>query len=84
MKEITITVSDLEKTCDHPFSELVRTACQFQSKILLSCGERQVNAKSIMGVMAFDLSKGSSVRIIAQGDDEDSALKAVEAFLLGH
>ena len=33
MKEITITVSDLEKNCQHPFSELVRTACQFQSRI---------------------------------------------------
>ncbi len=82
MKEITITVSDLEKNCQHPFSELVRTACQFQSHILLSCGSRQVNAKSIMGVMAFDLSKGSSVKIAAQGEDEESAVKAIEAFLL--
>lgn len=82
MKEITITISDLEKKCQHPFSELVRTACQFQSKILLSCGNKQVNAKSIMGVMAFDLSKGTSVKITAQGEDEDSAIKAVEAFLL--
>lgn len=82
MKEITITVSDLGKNCQHPFSELVRTTCQFQSRILLSCGNRQVNAKSIMGVMAFDLSEGSSVRITAQGEDEDSAVKAIEAFLL--
>ena len=62
MKEITITVSDFGKNCQHPFSELVRTACQFQSRILLSCEGRQVNAKSIMGVMAFDLSKGVSVK----------------------
>ena len=82
MKERTITVSDLEKNCQHPFSELVRTACQFQSRILLSCGTRQVNAKSIMGVMAFDLSEGTSVKIVAEGKDEDSAAKAIEAFLL--
>ena len=82
MKEITITVSDFGKNCQHPFSELVRTACQFQSRILLSCEGRQVNAKSIMGVMALDLSEGSSVKIIAQGADEDNAVKAVEAFLL--
>ena len=41
-----------------------------------------MNAKSIMGVMAFDLSEGSSVKIIAQGADENNAVKAVEAFLL--
>lgn len=53
MKKQTITISDLEKSCKHPFSELVGTACRFQSKILLSCGETQINAKSIMGVMAL-------------------------------
>ena len=82
MREITITISDLEKACQHPFSELVRTDCQFQSKVELSCGNKQVNAKSIMGVMAFDLSKGVSVKVTAQGEDEDDAVKAVEAFLL--
>lgn len=82
MLERTIIISNLEKDCMHPFSELVRTACQFQSKVELSCGNKQVNAKSIMGVMAFDLSKGVSVKVTAQGEDEDDAVKAVEAFLL--
>lgn len=82
MKKQTITISDLEKFCKHPFSELVGTACRFQSKILLSCGETQINAKSIMGVMAFNLSPGTSIDIIAEGPDEDMAVKAIEAFLL--
>lgn len=82
MKERIITISDLEKVCEHPFSELVRTACQFQSKILLSSENKHVNAKSIMGVMAFNLSSEASVKVTAEGEDEDDALKAVEAFLL--
>lgn len=82
MKERIITISDLEKTCKHPFSELVRTACQYQSKILLSSENKQVNAKSIMGVMAFNLSSGASIKITAEGEDEEDALKAVETFLL--
>ena len=82
MKERIITISDLEKLCADPFSELVRTACQFQSKILLSSENKHVNAKSIMGVMAFNLSSGASVKVTAEGEDEDDALKAVEAFLL--
>ena len=59
MLERTIIISNLEKDCMHPFSELVRTACQLQSKLLLSCGSKQVNAKSIMGMMAFDLTEGT-------------------------
>ena len=68
MLERTIIISNLEKDCMHPFSELVRTACQFQSKLLLSCGSKQVNAKSIMGMMAFDLSEGTTVKVRAVVD----------------
>ena len=82
MKEITITVSDFGKNCQHPFSELVRTACQFQSRILLSCEGRQVNAKSIMGIMAFNPTKGMSIDIVTDGDDEKEALHAIEKFLV--
>ena len=35
-----------------------------------------------MGVMAFNLSPGTSIDIIAEGPDEDMAVKAIEAFLL--
>ena len=81
MLERTIIISNLEKDRMHPFSELVRTACQFQSKLLLSCGSKQVNAKSIMGMMAFDLTEGTSVKVTAEGADEAAALEALEDFL---
>lgn len=81
MLEKSIIISDLERNCMHPFSELVRTACQFQSKLLLSCDSKQINAKSIMGMMAFDLTEGTVVKITADGIDEAAALEALEAFL---
>ena len=76
-----ICIVNLEKTYDRPFSELVRTACQFHSRILLHYGTKQVNAKSIMGVMAFELSEGTVLTITAEGNDEAAAAKALEAFL---
>ena len=81
MKKQTITISDLEKSCKHPFSELVGTACRFQSKILLSCGETQINAKSIMGMMSLVLTAGDSVTICADGEDQEKAIAKLEEFL---
>ena len=76
-----ICIVNLEKTYDRPFSELVRIACQFQSRILLHHKDRQVNAKSIMGVMAFELSEGTFLTVTAEGNDETEAVNALESFL---
>lgn len=48
-----VTAADFGSRYEAPGAELVRIACQFQSRILLKSGEMQVNAKSIMGMMAF-------------------------------
>ena len=39
-------------------------------------------AKSIMGIMAFNPSKGMTVNIVAEGSDEEEALVAMEKFLV--
>ena len=81
MVEKQICTSNLEKAYDRPFSELVRIACQFQSRILLHHKDGQVNAKSIMGVMAFELSEGTFLTVTAEGNDETEAVNALESFL---
>jgi len=58
-----------------------RLACQFDSDIRLESGDAKINAKSIMGIMAFNPSKGMSVNIVANGSDEQEALSAMERFL---
>ena len=58
-------------------AKLVSTASHFESEILLEKSGQQVNGKSIMGVMLLAASKGSKIKIIADGDDEDAALDAL-------
>ena len=41
-----------------------------------------INAKSIMGIMAFNPSEGMTVNIVADGSDENEALVAMEKFLV--
>ena len=53
-------------------------------KYALWCVEKdnkKVNAKSIMGMMSLTLEKGSSLKVVADGKDEEKAVKGIENFL---
>jgi phosphocarrier protein len=76
-----VVVSDVSREYDNPIAELVQVACQFKSEIHLEENSRKINAKSIMGIMAFNPSQGMSVNIVAEGNDEQEALAAMEKFL---
>ena len=64
-----------------PVAKLVQIACQFESVIYLENGNRKVNAKSIMGMMALTLDKGMQVTIYADGRDENAAVEEMESYL---
>ena len=76
-----VIAADIESRYEAPGAELVRIACQFQSRIILKSGEMHVNAKSIMGMMAFRPSKGMEIEISAEGEDEETAVDGLESFL---
>ena len=79
-KPITIQISNgLEA---RPVAMLVQVASQYESRIQVESGDKHVNAKSIMGIMAFNPSNGMKVNILAEGSDEDEALSAMEKFLV--
>ena len=80
MQKKNIVVSNITDKYNHLFSEIVRIACQFQSKIMITDGEHQVNAKSIMGVMAFGLTDNMQFTVAAEGSDESEAIQTLESF----
>lgn len=80
MQKKNIVVSNITDKYNHLFSEVVRIACQFQSKIMITDGEHQVNAKSIMGVMAFGLTDNMQFTVAAEGNDESEAIQTLESF----
>lgn len=77
-----IIVSDVSRKHNNPIAELVQVACRFDSNIILESNNRKINAKSIMGIMAFNPTKGMSVDIVVEGSDEEEALMAMEKFLI--
>lgn len=61
-----------------PAAKLVRTAGAFSSDIFLESGGERVNGKSIMGIITLGATYQTTVRIIADGDDEEAAVDALE------
>ena len=82
MSRKEVVISDVSEEHDTPIAELVQVACRFDSEITLESDNRRINAKSIMGIMAFNPSKGMKVNIVAEGNDEREALVAMEKFLV--
>ena len=60
-----------------PAATLVKLASKFSSKIFLQKDSIEVSAKSIMGLMSLGAEKGSKILIIADGEDEEDALKQI-------
>ena len=77
-----VVVSNVAERHSNPVAELVQVACRFESEIILESNNRRINAKSIMGIMAFNPSKGMTVNIVATGSDEEEAIVAMENFLM--
>jgi phosphocarrier protein len=82
MSRKNVIVSNVSEGHDNPIAELVQVACRFDSEITLENDNHRINAKSIMGIMAFNPSEGMSIDIVTTGRDEAEALDAIEKFLV--
>jgi len=59
------------------YAKLSQLAAQFPCEVLLSRNGRQINAKSIMGVMMLAAGIGSTVTLETVGDQADEAMLAL-------
>ncbi len=66
-----------------PAAKFVRLAASFRCDLWLEKDGVEVNAKSILGVMALAAEKGSQLMIRAKGDDADDALTALGDLIAG-
>ena len=57
---------------------LVQTASRFESDLYISKDGRQVNGKSIMGVLLLTAGKGTELEMEAVGPDCTELIKAIE------
>ena len=60
-----------------PATFFIQRANEFKSSIWVEKDERRVNAKSLLGVLSLGIVKGTSISIIADGSDEEEAVKTL-------
>lgn len=68
-----------------PATFFIQKANEFKSSIWIEKndekGERRVNAKSLLGVLSLGIVGGVTIRIIADGSDEQQAVDALVALV---
>ena len=62
-------------------ARFVHTASGFAARIRVARGGREMDGKSIMGLLLLAAGQGSTITITADGTDEESALAALKALV---
>lgn len=79
MSKITKEVKIVNKLGLHAraSAKLTQTASRFQAKVMIAREQKEVNAKSIMGVMMLAAPMDSVIRFSAEGEDANAAITAL-------
>jgi len=78
MKRSTVVVQWAEGLHARPASRLVRLAQTFKSSVTLTCAGKVANLRSILSLLLLCAAVGTTVDVVASGEDEESAINAVE------
>jgi phosphocarrier protein HPr len=63
-----------------PAGSFVKAALGFKSRITVSHGEKEADAKSILAVLALGADSGSEIRVRAEGEDAAAAVEAMRSW----
>ncbi|MDR0876837.1 MAG: HPr family phosphocarrier protein [Treponema sp.] len=77
MTEQTITIRNRAGIHARPAALLVQATKDFKSNIYFEKDNDRINAKSIMGIITLGAAYGAEIRIVAEGEDEQSAVDAL-------
>ena len=64
-----------------PATFFIQKANEFRSNIWVEKDERRVSAKSLLGVLSLGITRGTNIKIVADGTDEASAVEALAALI---
>ncbi|MCL2059049.1 MAG: HPr family phosphocarrier protein [Oscillospiraceae bacterium] len=59
----------------------IQKACEYKSSIWVEKDSKKANAKSLLGLLALGITPGCSVRLIAQGEDEEAAIALLSDYM---
>jgi len=77
MAQQTVKITANDGVHARPATVLVQEAGKYKADINLEYNGKDVNLKSIMGIMSLGIPSGAEVTFKAEGSDEDEALEAI-------
>jgi phosphocarrier protein len=77
MKEIKLVIKNETGLHARPAAMVVSEAGKYKSNLTIKKGEREVNIKSILGLLSLGASKGDEITVKADGEDENQAVEAI-------
>lgn len=81
MKSRDVVITNASGLHARPATFFIQKANTYKSTIWVEKEDRKVNAKSLLGVLSLGIAKGMTVTLIADGQDEDSALVGLAALI---
>ena len=69
-----VTVQNQVGLHARPATFFIQKANEFKSSIWIEKDERRVNAKSLLGVLSLGIVGGTTIKVIADGADEEAAV----------
>ncbi len=72
-----VTVQNQVGLHARPATFFIQRANEFKASIWIDKDERRVNAKSLLGVLSLGIVGGTTIKIIADGSDEQAAVDSL-------
>ena len=69
-----VTITNTIGLHARPATFFIQKANSFKSSIWVEKEDRKVNAKSLLGVLSLGIAQGMTIKLLAEGSDEDEAV----------
>ena len=81
MTSCTVTIINPLGLHARAAARFVHAAGGFRSRVLVGRGAREIDGKSIMGLLLLSAAQGTEIRLSADGPDENEAISALCALI---
>ena len=76
-----VTVTNPVGLHARPATFFIKKANEYRSSVWIENDSRRVNAKSLLGILSLGIVSGTEISLVADGPDEDDAIKGLEELL---
>jgi phosphocarrier protein HPr len=81
--EVSVTLPDDVDLHARPAADFVRTAMRFSAELWVAVGDREVDAKSLLSILALGAKAGTDLHLRGEGPDAAEAIDALASAVAG-